>query len=108
MGFFSGHCGTVIIAGLEFLAMDHYALGMVHLFVLLPLVAIMVVSFRAHRGIDVVAAVFASVAAVNTAQKLADPIDRMLLDFNRFNRRKNNEKKCFGTTETSNSTKKQQ
>ncbi len=88
--FFSGHCGTVIIAGLEFMAMDHFVVGMLHLCVVLPLVSIMVVSFRAHRGIDVVAAVFAAIAAVQMAQKLADPIDHMLLELKHKNDKRRN------------------
>ena len=76
--FFSGHTGTVLTAGLQFLDMDYPFLAWVHFGVLLPFTVGLVVSFRAHRGIDVLTGVLAAVAACSMAEKLAVPLDRML------------------------------
>ena len=68
----------MLTAGLQFLDMDYPFLAWVHFGVLLPFTVGLVVSFRAHRGIDVLTGVLAAVAACSMAEKLAVPLDRML------------------------------
>ena len=76
--FFSGHTGTILTASLQFFDMDYPYLAWLHLGVLLPFTIGLVVSFRAHRGIDVITGLLAAVAACSLAEKLAEPLDRML------------------------------
>jgi hypothetical protein len=75
--FFSGHTGSLLVAAIEFFEMDYAKTAWLHFVVLLPCVSTLVVSFRVHRGMDCVAAVFAAVAATGAAATLAEPIDRL-------------------------------
>ena len=76
--FFSGHTGTLVVAGIQFYTINFMFIAFLHFFVALPFVATLVVAFRVHRGIDVLAAIFAAIAACCVAEKIADPIERAL------------------------------
>lgn len=76
--FFSGHTGTALVVGLELHELDYIKTAWVQLWVILPLISVWVVSTRVHRGIDVVAAILAGVAASSIAKSMADSIDRRL------------------------------
>ena len=76
--FFSGHTGTLVVAGIEFYTINFMFIAFLHFFVALPFVATLVVAFRVHRGIDVLAAIFAVIAACCVAERIADPIERAL------------------------------
>jgi hypothetical protein len=76
--YFSGHAGTTFVIGLEFMELDYYKMGWWQLGVVFPLISTWVVSVRVHRGIDVMAAVLASITACSISKELADSIDRYL------------------------------
>eukprot|EP00943_MAST-04B_sp_MAST-4B-sp1_P000621 g621.t1 len=76
--FFSGHTGTIVVAGIQFYTMNFMFVAAIHFLFALPFVATLVVAFRVHRGIDVLAAIFAAIAACSVAENIADPIDRAL------------------------------
>lgn len=76
--FFSGHTGTLVVAGIQFYTTNFMFIAFVHFVLALPFVATLVVAFRVHRGIDVLAAIFAAIAACSVAENIADPIDRAL------------------------------
>jgi hypothetical protein len=76
--FFSGHTGTLVVAGIQFYTMNFMFVAAIHFLFALPFVATLVVAFRVHRGIDVLAAIFAAIAACSVAENIADPIDRAL------------------------------
>jgi len=77
--FFSGHCGTILVAAIELAAMDYLRTALMELFVVLPFVSVLVVSFRVHRGTDVFAGMFAAIAACAITERFVDPIDYLLL-----------------------------
>lgn len=76
--FFSGHTGTALILGLEFFQLDYNRLAWFYACFVTPYVAVMVVSFRVHRGIDVLAAVLAAVTSCSVSKELGDSVDRWL------------------------------
>ena len=53
--FFSGHTGTLVVAGIQFYTTNFMFVALLHFLFALPLVATLVVAFRVHRGIDVLA-----------------------------------------------------
>jgi hypothetical protein len=76
--FFSGHTGTSLLIGLELWQLDYHRLAMFQLLIILPLISTFVVSVRVHRGIDVVAAILASIAACSIAKHIAEDLDRVI------------------------------
>lgn len=77
--FFSGHTATVIVVAVELFEMGYFRSAMLLWLVVLPYVALLVVAFRVHRGIDVLAAAFAALAACSLAEGIAAPLDRVLM-----------------------------
>jgi hypothetical protein len=76
--FFSGHSGSTLVIGLEFLELDYYKMGWWQLGVVFPLISTWVVSVRVHRGVDVMAAVLASIAACSISKYLSESVDGYL------------------------------
>ena len=76
--FFSGHSGTAVVIGLELFALDYHRLAWFQLVCVFPFLATWVVSLRAHRGIDVFAAVLASISSCSIAKTISDSVDRQL------------------------------
>ena len=72
--FFSGHTGTLVVAGIQFYTTNFMFVALLHFLFALPLVATLVVAFRVHRGIDVLAAIFAAIAACSIAENIADQL----------------------------------
>jgi hypothetical protein len=77
--FFSGHTATVIVVAVELFEMGYFRSAMLLWLLVLPYIAVLVVAFRVHRGIDVLAAGFAALAACSLAEGLAAPLDRILM-----------------------------
>jgi hypothetical protein len=77
--FFSGHVGIVVVLGLEFVNLDYIWTGLMCILVLAPSVAVWVVSLRVHRGIDVIAAIYAAIAASCVAERVAAPFDAIII-----------------------------
>lgn len=78
--FFSGHTGTVLVVAIELLHMDYFRTGLFLILAVLPLETLMVLAFRVHRGIDVIAAVFAATSACSAAGHVAGALDRALME----------------------------
>ncbi|MDP2437656.1 MAG: hypothetical protein Q8P67_18085 [archaeon] len=66
------------MSAIEFGAMDYWRMAVIQGTIMTPLVAVMVVSFRVHRGIDVFAAIVSAVAACALAEKVVDSVDWFL------------------------------
>ncbi len=76
--FFSGHTGCAVILGMEFFQLDYHKTAWFFLCVVTPYVATIVVSFRAHRGIDIFAALLAAVVSCSFAKDVGGVLDRTL------------------------------
>jgi len=76
--FFSGHAGTIVVASIEYYKMAFTKLAAFHLLIMFPFVSILVITFRVHRGIDVIAAVYAAIAACSVAEKCSGIVDGFL------------------------------
>jgi hypothetical protein len=76
--FFSGHVGTALVVALELFQLDYPRLAWLYASLVTPLLAVLVVSFRAHRGIDCIAAVLAALVSCSVAEQFALAVDRAL------------------------------
>ncbi len=76
--FFSGHTGTALIVGLELFQMGYLRTAWIQLFLVTPLVTVVVVAFRVHRGIDVLAGLLAAITSCSIAKEVAESLDRAL------------------------------
>jgi hypothetical protein len=76
--FFSGHVGTLVVNGIQFFQMGCFKTAFWHA-AALPFVATLVVTFRVHRGMDVIAAVLAAIAACSVAEHAVGPVDRFIM-----------------------------
>jgi hypothetical protein len=94
--FFSGHSGTAIVIGLEMFELDYHRFAWFQLTAVFPFMAVWVVSLRAHRGIDVFAAVLAAIVSSSVAKSIADSVDRQL-QVNRRIRHNNNPQRGVST-----------
>ena len=52
---------------------------MFELSIMTPLVAVLVISFRVHRGIDVFAAIVSAIASCALAERTVDAVDWLLI-----------------------------
>jgi hypothetical protein len=77
-GILSGLAGTSMCVAIQFWELGYLRAAAAQAGAL-PLVAALVVAFRANRGIDVLATAFAAIAACSVAERLADTFDRLLL-----------------------------
>ena len=68
-----------MVSAIEFAAMDYWRIAVFQWSVMTPLVAVMVVSFRVHRGIDVFAAIVSAIAACALAERFVDAVDWLLI-----------------------------
>ncbi len=76
--FFSGHVGTALVVALELFQLDYNRLAWFYASLVTPYVAVCVVSFRAHRGIDCIAAVLAAITSCSIAEWFGLAVDRAL------------------------------
>ena len=76
--FFSGHVGTAAVVALELHQLGLPRAALLFLLFVLPFVALVVVAFRAHRGIDCIAALLAALASSSIAESVARALDRAL------------------------------
>lgn len=85
--FFSGHTGISLLIGLELLELEYFKLAWFQLFLVFPFISVWVVALRVHRGIDVIAAIFAAIAACGISKTISESVD-LQLQIHRKNKNK--------------------